>query len=152
MILSWHQSRVTRNEDFQVWAGSIALIHFYLPGSTGAGGVCEGGAVYKRHLQGCLKLRIWQNLYSMKTCTPLHHSPSRNSSGRTASDILKHLQIFRDGTMDVHKLSHHRLKAPYSIEGWFSKTTMAHVFFPNTSACNIFIIAFSNYRKNRRWC
>ena len=146
----WQVMKTSRSER----ADSLCF-PVYVTGSPGAGEeASEGAAVYKRPLQGRLwekpTLRIWQNLGRVKR-TPLHHSPTRNSSGRATSDILKHLQILRDGAMDLHRLSHRHLNAPYLTEGWFSKTTMAHVFFPDTFGYDIFIIAFPNYPKHRRW-
>ena len=103
------------------------------------------GSCLQKHLQGCLwvklRLRIWQNSSSVKTCTPLHHSPTRNSPSRTTSDILKHLQIFRDGAMsrkDDHTLNHHHLDALDLRERCLRKTTVAHVWLPETSACKTF--------------
>lgn len=80
------------------------------------------------------RLRIWQNSHNMKTCTPLH-SPTRDSSCRTTSDILKHFLIFRYGALnrkDTHKVNHHHLNALCLTERCLSKTTVAHVFFPES--------------------
>lgn len=86
-----------------------------------------GGAVYQRHLQRCLwvtlRLRTWQNSPGMKTWStaPLSH---KNLFRQNDRDILKHLQIFRDGATDredIHKLSHRSLKPPHLTEDVLGK-------------------------------
>lgn len=148
-ILSWYQSRVTHNEDFQVCTDSIASASLFISQAAPGWGV-RGKLSTKKHLQGCLwvELRfwIWQNSYSMKTCTPHHHSPTRNSSGRTISDILKHLQIFRDGAMkrkNAHKVNHHHLNALCLTGGCLSEISVTHVFFPETFVYRTFSLLLS---------
>lgn len=93
-----------------------------------------------------LRFWIWQNSYSMKTCIPHHHSPTRNSSGRTINDILKHLQIFRDGAMkrkNAHKVNHHHLNTLCLTGGRLSEISVAHVFFPETFVYRTFSLLLS---------
>lgn len=74
--------------------------------------------------------KVWKHVPHSTTL------PQGTLQAEPTSDILKHLQIFGDGSVDrkdIHTLNHHYLNALCLTEWCVRETTVAHILFPETS-------------------
>lgn len=138
MVLSWHQSKVTRNEDFHFWADSIALLHCLSPKQHWGGRWSrELSTTYisKDAFEGSLDSgfgrtpTVWKHV---PHCTTLPQETLQAEQPVTSWNIYRSSGMEPWTWKDAHKLNHHHLNALYLTEGCLSETTVAHVFFPET--------------------